>query len=251
MAQIVSLPIFLGQPAAEGPRYITQNLTYPSVASTSGLIDATNSGMSSIQSIFIDNSLNGVPFIMTVQDSGQIINVPAYCSQISPVYTGNLRFSYVITAAANASPANVVIKLFNFPQNFSTSVPAGAAAFQLLASNVGWSVSNGATGTIATIVASGNYSITNYDVWITAWSGTNPATGELNLKCGSTSLAPFFGTIPSGGFTVPIEIANVTYDQPLVLPRGNAIILNCITSFVTVPPTTVSGFVDIYGYSLA
>src|SRR5271154_1250670 len=98
MTNPTSLPIMLGRRSPEGPRYIPIVVLYPSVPSTPFTVDCSQGGISSLQSILIDNTLNSVPFNLYIGDTQQTISVPAYSSVISPLYTSNLVLNATIIA---------------------------------------------------------------------------------------------------------------------------------------------------------
>lgn len=252
MANPASLPIFLGKPSPEGPRYLATSFVYPSQPSTPKLIDCSQSGMSSVQSAFIDNTLNGVALTLQVQDTNQSIVIPAYTSVITPIYTGNLQFAFNIIANLNTLPAQVVVKLFNFPQNFSQSSPISAPPLTALASNQTFNVPTMFSSPVAlkTIVTAGNYSILSYDATIIPPSITNDNTQTYALISGSVQLATMLypSRQLSGVALPPLQFANVVFPQPYVLPRNTAITLWLLSG--TAANTGETGYVDIYGYVL-
>ena len=252
MANPSSLPIFLGKPSPEGPRYLATAFVYPSQPSTPMLIDCSQSGMSSVQSAFIDNTLNGVALTLQVQDTNQSIVIPAYTSVITPIYTGNLQFAFNIIANLNTMPAQVVVKLFNFPQNFSQSSPISAPLLTALASNQTFNVPTTFSSPVSlkTIVTAGNYSILSYDATIIPpVSATGDYTQTYALKSGSVQLATMLYPLRqvTGGLP-PLQFANVVFSQPYVLPRNTAITLWLLSGYSANAGET--GYVDIYGYVL-
>ena len=123
-----SYPISLGRPPSpqEGPRYIpiafdiTASLHDVSFTRT---INVGDSGMASIQSIEIDNSMNAGPISVKILDTNQRVSVPANSIVVSPIYAQKLsvqieiRWQWKQTPFPYASPLNC--RLFNFEQSYS------------------------------------------------------------------------------------------------------------------------------------
>jgi len=135
MAITYTIPIFFGRAYPEGPRASTpqpiimqpSNVTNPPNATIGGAAtvsyDFTNSGMSGLQSVLIDNTGNYNPLTLVVADTGQTILVPPLTRKVTALYTGQLAFqAYASTPLIlpTAAPPMVLTAIFfNFPQDES------------------------------------------------------------------------------------------------------------------------------------
>ncbi|MDR3449799.1 MAG: hypothetical protein P4M15_08685 [Alphaproteobacteria bacterium] len=100
--------------APEGRRYVPIQFVSRSSGQPQALtVNLADSGISMARGILIDNSLNSRALILTAQDTGHSIFVPAYNQYTGPLYTGGLNIVFSIFTNEIVG-AQVPISLFNF-----------------------------------------------------------------------------------------------------------------------------------------
>lgn len=122
MVQPVSLPIYWGNPKTEGSRYVDFDIPIRSQGSPQYLSvsipDITQ--FSSIRGYICDNTRNGQDIYLTVADTGQAIQIPAYCYCQGPLYTGSsnptFKFDAVSTLANPINDFDFKVTNFELPE---------------------------------------------------------------------------------------------------------------------------------------
>jgi hypothetical protein len=98
-----ALPINFGKitPVAEGPRGFTVVFDFTGAPGTQSVnLDNSSMGISSVQSVFIDNSNNASSMLLTVNGTNQKINMPPLSQGFMPVLlSGDTGVSVAVTTA--------------------------------------------------------------------------------------------------------------------------------------------------------
>lgn len=105
---------------------------------------------SSIQSVFIDNSLNPQPVVITVAGTGQVVNCAPYSMGVFPLFLTGMPSFNIVTIGANGVPAIVAATTRCYFLNFPISPTVwGTNPGQVPAAGTNNTVAVGGTAVIA------------------------------------------------------------------------------------------------------
>jgi hypothetical protein len=214
------MPISFGYYPIEGSRCVTVQYNWSQqISYTEDLSTALESHgiVTSIQSVYIDNSQNLQSVVITVQTTGQVIICPAQSQGIFPLlFSGAAGFTIQSSVAGEGPvppPTSVTrLYLFNVPANSSgvwSAPPLGAADVQQngLASTVTKNIQ------ITTIVRTGSFAGRVFKVFVNA-----PITvGTVTISDGTEAPNANILVIPIGATQGTIYDLNVPYNAGLVV----------------------------------
>lgn len=153
---LVAVPAFWTRKAVEGPLVVPIEIDWASLAAECVSFNVGNIGtnpLSQIVAMTVDNSASGSDVQVIFPDVGQVLDVPAYETVTSPVFTGGTSFYVSNQGELSVDVTRIIVHnsmppSLSIPKSVFTSV-AGVSGITLTANGTTTIIAANITGTIA------------------------------------------------------------------------------------------------------